>query len=83
MEKSFGHIDDSHLGIRTNYHHMLVEKNPGITNDLPEQFAASDVSALAGFEPCRDSQLADSRIDFSGSPTNRPLARKLGIYTDV
>jgi hypothetical protein len=38
MEKFFGHIDDRHLGIRTNYHHTLVEKDPGITNDIPEQF---------------------------------------------
>jgi hypothetical protein len=46
MEKSFGHIDDSHLGIRTNYHHMLVEKDPGITNDLPEQFGEYRVEYL-------------------------------------
>lgn len=38
-EKSYGHMDDSVSGtrIRTNYHHTLVEKDLGITVDLPEQ----------------------------------------------
>jgi hypothetical protein len=37
MQKSFGHIDDGYLGTRSNYYHMLVETDPGITHDLPEQ----------------------------------------------
>jgi len=38
MEKSWGHIDDSYLGgIRTDYRHVPVEKDPEITNGLPSQ----------------------------------------------
>jgi hypothetical protein len=39
MEKSWGHIDDSDGGsrIRTDYRHVLVEKNPEITDGLPSQ----------------------------------------------
>jgi len=39
MEKSWGHIDDSVGGtrIRTDYRHVLVEKDPEITDGLPEQ----------------------------------------------
>jgi hypothetical protein len=46
MEKSNGHIDDSYLGIRTDYHHMLVEKDLGITDDLPEQLGEYRVEYL-------------------------------------
>jgi hypothetical protein len=39
MEKSWGHIDDSNGGrrTRTNYRHVLVEKDPEITEGLPLQ----------------------------------------------
>jgi hypothetical protein len=48
MEKSYGHTDDSVSGtrIRTDYHHMFVEKDVGITNDLPEQFGEYRVEYL-------------------------------------
>jgi hypothetical protein len=48
MEKSYGHVDDSDLGtrIRTDYHHMLVERDLGITDDLPEQFSEYRVEYL-------------------------------------
>jgi len=41
-------MDDSVSGtrIRMDYHHMLVEKDPGITNDLPEQFGDYRVEYL-------------------------------------
>ena len=36
MQKSWGEIDDSDKGrIRTDYHHLLVRKNPEITDDRP------------------------------------------------
>lgn len=38
MEKSWGNQDDGDLGVRTDYHHMLVERDLTITKDLPEQF---------------------------------------------
>jgi hypothetical protein len=39
MEKTWGHIDDSYVGgrIRTDYRHMLVEKDPEITDGIPSQ----------------------------------------------
>jgi hypothetical protein len=48
MEKSFGHTDDSVAGnrIRTDYHHMFVEKDLEITNDLAEQFGEYRVEYL-------------------------------------
>ena len=48
MNKAYGHIDDSDGGsrVRTDYHHMLVERDPGITDDLPEQFAEYRVAYL-------------------------------------
>jgi hypothetical protein len=48
MEKSYGHMDESVSGtrIRTDYHHMLVEKDPGITDDLPAQFGEYRVEYL-------------------------------------
>ena len=40
MEKDYGQIDDTVLGerIRTDYRHMVVEKDPLITEGLPEEF---------------------------------------------
>jgi len=46
MEKSYGHLDLSYLGVRTDYHHMLVEQDPTITKDLPEQFGDRRVEYL-------------------------------------
>jgi len=48
MEKSYGHMDDSVSGtrIRVDYHHMLVEKDLGITDGLPEQFGQYRVEYL-------------------------------------
>ena len=39
MHKQWGYIDDSDRGsrIRTDYHHLIVRKNPEITDDLPSQ----------------------------------------------
>ncbi len=39
MEKSWGHIDDGDGGstIRTDFRHVLVEKEPEITDGLPSQ----------------------------------------------
>src|SRR5437868_1117727 len=40
MEKDWGHIDDSVGGenIRTDYRHMIVQKDSQITNGLPAEF---------------------------------------------
>ncbi len=40
MEKEWGHIDDTVLGenVRTDYRHMIVEKDPLITEGLPTEF---------------------------------------------
>ena len=40
MEKAYAKIDDSMGGsrVRMDYHHLLVERDPGITDGLPEQF---------------------------------------------
>jgi hypothetical protein len=48
MEKSYGHMDDTDEGtqIRTDYHHMLIERDLGITDDLPEQFGEYRVEYL-------------------------------------
>jgi hypothetical protein len=48
MEKSYGHIDDSVHGsqIRTNYLHMLVMKDPEITQGLPTQFGDHQIEYL-------------------------------------
>lgn len=46
MEKSYGHQDNSDLGVRTDYHHMLVERDLTITEDLPEQFGDYRVDYL-------------------------------------
>ena len=39
MQKQWGYIDDGDRGskIRTDYHHLIVRKNPEITDDLPSQ----------------------------------------------
>ena len=48
MEKSWGQIDDSsgRSGIRTDYRHMLVEKDPQITDGLPSQLGDYRVEYL-------------------------------------
>jgi hypothetical protein len=48
MEKSWGRIDDSdgRSGIRTDYRHMLVEKDPEITDRLPSQLGGFRVEYL-------------------------------------
>jgi hypothetical protein len=48
MEKSWGHIDDSNGGstIRRDYRHMLVEKDPEITDRLPSQLGDYRVEYL-------------------------------------
>lgn len=40
MDKAYAPIDDSMGGsrVRTDYHRMLVEREPGTTDDLPESF---------------------------------------------
>jgi hypothetical protein len=48
MEKDWGHIDDSLRGeqIRTDYRHMIVEKDPLITDGLPAEFDNHSVEYL-------------------------------------
>jgi hypothetical protein len=48
MEKDEGHIDDSVHGerIRTDYRHMIVEKDPLITDGLPSEFDNHSVEYL-------------------------------------
>lgn len=46
MEKSYGRQDNSDLGVRTDYHHMLVEGDLTITKDLPAQFGDHRVEYL-------------------------------------
>ena len=53
MQKQWGYIDDGDRGnkIRTDYHHLIVRKNPEITDDLPSksdefEFEYLDDSAL-------------------------------------
>jgi len=48
MEKSWGYIDDNNggSGVRTDYRHMLVEKDPEITDRLPSQFGDYHVEYL-------------------------------------
>lgn len=40
MDKEYGRVDDSNGGerVRTDYRHMPVERDPAITDGLPEQF---------------------------------------------
>jgi len=45
MEKSWGHQDNSSLGF-IDYHHMLVERDPAITESLSEQFGNYRVEYL-------------------------------------
>jgi hypothetical protein len=48
MEKSWGSIDDSVLNtrVRTDYRHLIVEKEEGITEDLPARLGAHDFEYL-------------------------------------
>ena len=48
MEKSWGRFDDSQglNAIRTDYRHMLVEKDPEITDHLPLQLGSFQVEYL-------------------------------------
>jgi hypothetical protein len=47
MDKSWSYIDDSYMGgVRTDYHHMRVEKRPGITDDLPAEVGDYQVEYL-------------------------------------
>ena len=47
MEKSWGYIDDSYMGgVRTDYRHMIVQKDPVITDRLPSQFGDYRVEYL-------------------------------------
>jgi hypothetical protein len=48
MAKSWGNSDDSVLGsrIRTDYHYMIVESNPDITESLPSQLGEYRVEYL-------------------------------------
>jgi len=48
MQKSWGSIDDSDSGsrIRTDYHHMLVEKDAELTDGLPTQVGDFHVDYL-------------------------------------
>jgi hypothetical protein len=45
-EKSWGQQNSSDRGVRTDYHHMLVERDLTITKDLPEQFGDRRVEYL-------------------------------------
>ncbi len=60
MEKSYSHMDDSDSGtrIRTDYHHMFVEQDLGLTNDLAEQFGEYRVEYL-------DTQNQIASLDYS------------------
>jgi hypothetical protein len=48
MEKQWGYIDDSFGGgrIRTDYHHVIVIKDPKIADKLPTQFKNRSVEYL-------------------------------------
>jgi hypothetical protein len=48
MEKAWGYMDQSSDGsrIQTDYRHVIVEKNPALTNDLPSSFADRAVEYL-------------------------------------
>jgi hypothetical protein len=52
MDKAYAPIDDSMGGsrVRTDYRHMLVEKDPGITEGLPEQFGEYHVEYLDTYQ---------------------------------
>jgi hypothetical protein len=61
MEKSWGHIDDGNHGsrIRTDYGHMMVERDSEITDDLPSEFRDHHVEYL-------DRQTMISRYESNG-----------------
>src|ERR1700756_732556 len=48
IEKDYGHIDDTVMGerIRTDYRHMVVEKDPLITEGLPTEFENHSIEYL-------------------------------------
>lgn len=48
MEKDYGHIDDTVMGerTRTDYRHMVVEKDPLITEGLPTEFENHSIEYL-------------------------------------
>jgi hypothetical protein len=46
MEKSWGQQKNSDLGVRTDYHHMLVERDITMTDDFPNQFGDYRVEYL-------------------------------------
>jgi hypothetical protein len=48
MERDWGHIDDSVQGenVRTDYRHVIVEKDPLITEGLPTEFENHSVEYL-------------------------------------
>jgi hypothetical protein len=46
MDKSWGQQKSSDFEIRTDYHHMLVEQDPAMTDDLPQQFGDHRVEYL-------------------------------------
>ncbi len=48
MDKSWSAIDDSERNtrLRTDYHHLIVEKTDEITEELPTRFGASEVEYL-------------------------------------
>jgi hypothetical protein len=48
LEKDYGHIDDTVMGerTRTDYRHMVVEKDPLITEGLPTEFEDHSIAYL-------------------------------------
>jgi hypothetical protein len=46
MEKSWGHQNNSDLGVPIDYHRVLVERDLTITKDLPEQLGDRRVEYL-------------------------------------
>ena len=63
MEKEYGNIDDSVLGerMRTDYRHMVVEKDPLTTEGLPTEFENHFVEYL-------DNKALIERYDKLGKP---------------
>jgi hypothetical protein len=46
MEKSWGEQKGRDFEVRTDYHHVLVERDPTITDDLPNQFGDHRIEYL-------------------------------------
>src|SRR5438045_3673139 len=63
MEKDYGHIDDSVMGerIRTDYRHMVIEKDLLITDGLPTEFENHTIEYL-------DQQGLSERYNQLGKP---------------